>query len=321
MALPVMVWGVRRATTGRPDWLVVSVYAWYFLCLATLQVRFVGELATFVALFAGYAFVWLAGKIEVARPLVPDSRDRVTARIPEARTLASLGLLFLLVGSLGIVQVPVKTSQVTTEAGTYQTAMAINESATGQEYPANYVLSGWGDSRTYNYFVNGESESYGYARENYAAFISARDGEAWYERLRGRVGYVVTRDRDAGPQTIQTRLHDRFGSRSSEASGLGHYRAIYTTESESHRAFQLVPGAVIEGTASPGATVTATTTVSIPNLEFEYTRQTEAAENGSYRMVVANSGTYTIETGDGTETVSVNQSAVQNGTSVAVGSR
>jgi len=315
IALPAMAWGVRRAADDRADWLVLTAYAWYFLGLATLQVRFVGELATFVAVFAGYAFVWLATRVEVARPLTADRR--VDALVPEPKILGLLCVLFLLFGSLGIVQVPVKTSQITTDGGTYLTATAIDRDAAerGLEYPQNYVLSQWGQSRAYNYYVSGESRSYGYAQTTYAAFLGGTNESVWYDRLRGRVGYVVTEDRTGGgPQTMQSRLHDNYGSENGSVAGLSHYRAVFATESGSHRAFALVPGATIAGTAGPNATVTATATVSIPGDEFEYTRRTRANRDGRYRLVVANPGTYTVESPETTATVTVNETAVRNGT-------
>jgi dolichyl-diphosphooligosaccharide--protein glycosyltransferase len=315
-----MVWGVKRAVEGRVDWLVLGVYGWYFLVLAGIQVRFAGQLATFAAVFAGYVFVWLAGKVEVARPLGSE-QESVRTRVPEPRALASVALLFLLVGSLGFVQVPVKTGQVTVTDSQYETAAAIEADADerGLAYPENYVLSNWGDARLYNYFANGESQSYGYARSNYGEFLTTVDGDVWYEQSRNRVGYVVTTNQSgAGTQTMQTRLHDNYGSRSDGAAGLGHYRAIYQSEDGSHRAFALVPGAIIRGSASPNSTVTATAMVTIPNAEFEYTRQTQVAEDGTYQFTLANPGDYTIEARNETTAVTVNETAVQNGTTLAV---
>ncbi len=320
LAVPAMGWGVREAWQGRTDWLVVSVYAWYFTLLAGIQTRFVGELATFTALFAGYAFVWLAGKIEVSRPLSPASQESIRAVVPDRKTLGLLCLLFLLVGSFGIIQTGVKASQVTVDEGRYQTAMAINESAAAQnqQYLDNYVLSRWGNNRMYNYFVNREAQSYAYARNNYERFIGGTDGEEWYDRLQSGVGYVVMIDGvPAEPDQIQTRLNQHYGSRSGETAGLGHYRAIYATEDDSKKAFELVPGGTIEGTTSPGTTVTATTTVTLSNAEFEYSRQTQASENGTYRLLVANEGDYTVEGDSTTTTVTVTESDVRNGTTVS----
>jgi dolichyl-diphosphooligosaccharide--protein glycosyltransferase len=322
MALPVMVLGVQLAARDRPDWLVVTAYAWYFLGLAAIQVRFVGELASFVAVFAGYAFVWLAAKVELARPVTDERTEAITETlVPEPRTVGLLCVLFLLFGSLGLVQVPVKTGQVTTTDGAYLTATAIERDAAdhGLEYPENYVLSQWGKSRMYNYFINGESRSYGYAQQNYEPFISSPNESEWYDRLRGRVGYVVTVDSSGfDPETMQTRLHDSYGSRTDSTAGLGHYQAVYATESGRYKAFALVPGATLTGTASPNATVTATATVAVQNGEFEYVRQTRANADGRYRLRVANPGEYTVESPNSTATVTVTESAVWNGTRLAV---
>ena len=318
MALPAMIWGVRLATRDRADWLVLTAYSWYFTALAAVQVRFVGELATFVAVFAGYAFLWIAAKVEITRPVTEAITD---VSLPEPRTVGLLCVLFLLVGSLGLVQVPVKTSQVTTDGGQYLTAAAIERDAAdrGLAYPENYVLSQWGKSRMYNYFVNGESRGYGYALNNYERFLSAADGTEWYDRMHGSVGYVVTLDiAGFGSETIQSRLHSNYGSRSAGAAGLAHYKAVYATENGANKAFALVPGAAVTGTAAPNATVTATTTVTLPNTEFEYTRQTRTDADGRYRLVVANPGAYTVEEPDSTATVSVTEGAVHNGTAVSV---
>ncbi|MBX0304761.1 STT3 domain-containing protein [Haloarcula salinisoli] len=322
MALPAMVLGVQFATRDRADWLVVTTYAWYFLGLATLQVRFVGELATFAAVFAGYAFVWLAAKVELARPVTGERTAAITdAVVPETRMVGLLCVLFLLVGSLGLVQVPVKTSQVTIDGGQYQTATAIERDAAenGLAYPENYVLSQWGKNRMYNYFVNGESRSYSYARNTHEAFLSSPNETEWYDRLRGRVGYVVTEDRAASPETMHSRLHTRYGSQNESVAGLGHFQAIYATESGSYKAFALVPGATITGTTSPNATVTASATVELPNGTFEYVRRTRADASGRYRIGVANPGEYAVESDNSTATVTVNESAVRNGTERPVG--
>ncbi len=89
-----------------------------------------------------------------------------------------------------MVQVPVKTSQVLVEDGTYDAATAIEADAAdrGLEYPENYVLSRWGQNRVYNYFVNGESRSYGYARQNYGPFVAATD------LMRPTIGFPVESD-------------------------------------------------------------------------------------------------------------------------------
>ena len=97
LALPAMVWGVSLARSDRSGWLVAGSYAWVLLALAVIQVRFVGELAPFLALFAGLAFVWTASWVEVARPvLTAGDGDLRDALVPDSRAVASLFVLFLL---------------------------------------------------------------------------------------------------------------------------------------------------------------------------------------------------------------------------------
>ena len=137
-----------------------------------------------------------------------------------------MGLLFLLVASLSLVQTPVKTSQLTYERADYTTAawLAADAEAHGVDLPASYVFSRWDHTRMYNYFVNGEARSYAFARNNYRSFLSSTDSGDWYDRLAERVGYVVVeqdpRDGEAPPGSMYARL-------STPTTAPSHYRAIY----------------------------------------------------------------------------------------------
>ncbi len=322
VALLYMGWGVFRAYRGEDGarWAVVGLYAWYFLALASLQIRFAGELAHFTAVFAGLGVVHLAERIDVARPPVPFASGGETDRelmLPDARQAAALAVLFMLVASLGVVMVPVKTSQITIGEQQYGAAAATADYSEqhGLTYPDNYVLSPWSNNRMFNYFVNGESRSYGYARQNYGPFMTATDPDATYQRFGGRVGFVVTYDvAQAGPQVLHTRLHRNYGSRSGNVSGSGHYRAIHAAPDGSPKVFALVPGARVRGIAAPDETVTLVTNVSLDGTSFTYERRVQAAPNGSYSVAVAYPGTYR----SGNETVSVPSEAVQNGSVVRV---
>lgn len=317
VGFPIMVLGVQRALDD-DGWLVATTYAWYFFLLATFQVRFVGELAPFAALFAGYGFVWIAAWIDAADP-IEDHPD--TLRVPDRTQLGILVLLFVLVGSLGIVQVPVKTSQVTIEDDTYRSSQFIADHSTelGQEYPDNYVLSRWGKNRQYNYFVSGESKSYGYAQSNYDAFIQSADPDDWYGQFKDRVGYVVlsTELQASGQPTTYRQLTQTYGSRTAQVPGVAHYRALYKSPTESKIVYAVVPGATVAGNASANATVTLTTDVSIPQEGFTYERQTTANADGRYSVRVAHPGTYRVQVGNGTREVTVAEAAVRNGTAVA----
>jgi dolichyl-diphosphooligosaccharide--protein glycosyltransferase len=318
LALPAMTYGIRRSASD-DGWLVITAYAWFMLLLAAIQVRFVGEFATFGALFAGVGFVWTGAWIDAIAPL---SRQKRVLSIPDKGTLITLTILFLLVGSLGATQVVVKTSQVTIDDGTYHSSQFIaNESASLNEtYPGNYVFSTWGRNRVYNYFTNGESRSYRYAQDNFGDFLASTNPDARYSELEGTIGYVVlstNRDID-NPHITYTRLAKALGSRTDEAAGVGHYRAIYLSPERHQVVHRLVDGARVAGPAPANATVTLETDVAIPNGRFTYARQTSANESGRYEIRVAQPGTYRIKTGNQTRRVQVPNSAVENGARVPV---
>ncbi|MFB6224689.1 MAG: STT3 domain-containing protein [Haloarcula sp.] len=323
LALPAMVWGIALARSDRSGWLVVSSYAWVLFGLAIIQVRFVGELATFLALFAGVAFVWMASWVDIARPVTPTKDELIDAVVPDARVLGSLFALFLLLGALGMVQVPVKTSQVVVDDGTYGAASAIEADAADRplEYPENYVLSRWGQNRVYNYFVNGESRSYGYAQSTYPTFLGATTPEQAYTQISGRVGYVVTTEQQVtDPSTIYVRLHENYGDRNEGVDGLAHYRPIYVSDNGNYKAFAVVPGATVRGTATPNTTVSVSTTVAVSDREFTYARQTTADTAGEFTVTVANPGPYTVETENGSgANVDVSETAVYDGKNVTAG--
>jgi len=119
---------------------------------------------------------------------------------------------------------------------------------------------------------------------------------------------------------MQSRLHDRFGSRGEGVGGVGRYRALYASEGGEYKAFRVVPGAVVRGGADPGATVRVSTAVEIEGAAFTYERAV-TAENGSFAVRVPYPGDYEI-TGAGVSegSVSVPDAAVRNGTDVVAGS-
>jgi dolichyl-diphosphooligosaccharide--protein glycosyltransferase len=317
IALPYLVWASRRLTDD-DRWTPIAVYGWYFLLLAAIQVRFAGQLSLLIAIFAGIGFVHLASWIDVARPPAPLSGVTVARlTVPDRRQAFTLVGLFLLVAGLSIVQVPIKTSQITAPNEGYDAAawMAEYSDDRDMEYPENYVFSHWGDNRMYNYFVSGESRSYGFARSNYATFVTSEREANWYERLRNRVGFVVTTpDVVTNDSAIGTRLHALNGSHNGSASGLAHYRLVDVEKGGEYKIFTIVDGAVLEGETTANATVTVRTTVELESYSFEYVRQTTADANGTYRVRVAHPGTYAI----GEQRVDVPVDAVRNGTTVRV---
>jgi dolichyl-diphosphooligosaccharide--protein glycosyltransferase len=318
LALPYLGWATRRALDDL-RWVVPVGYAWAFLSLAVLQVRFVGEFATFAAVFAGLGFVHLAERVDLARPPQPFSGavDGHMLTLPDRQQAGSIVLLFLLVGGLGLIQVPIKTNQVTTPAPMYETAAWMDDYTERSEWGdrPEYVLSQWGDNRMYNYHVSGNSRSYRFARQNYPVFLGAVDAQTWYERLSGRTGFIVYAGTSGPERTVAARLA-AFGSRTSAVSGLAHYRAVYDSPDGPYRVFTLVPGATLVGTAEPNTTVTVATTTTVAGSDrtVEYERRVATDAEGQYRVTVPYPGEYTSPTG----TTAVSERAVLSGTTVSI---
>ncbi|MFC6787117.1 STT3 domain-containing protein [Halobaculum halobium] len=315
VGVPYLLWATYRVRNDS-KWLVPVIYTWYFLALAAVQIRFVGQLGPFLGIFGGLAFVHLAERVDVARPPTPFGGDPVRdIGTPDRQTVFAVGALFILLGAFGAAQVPLKSSQIVHTQEQFQTTSWMSDHAAehNNEYPQNYVFSFWPDNRHYNYFVSGESRSYGYARANYGSFVSATDGGGWYNRLNNRAGYVVVTPNVVGNDSqLGTRLYREHGSGANGTDGLAHYRLQYVSSDEQYKVFTLVPGAVIRGTATPNATVTAETTVEVEGASFTYTRQTTANPNGAYTLRVAQPGKYSVPNG----TVAVNESVVNNGTTI-----
>ncbi|MFB6179900.1 MAG: STT3 domain-containing protein [Halorientalis sp.] len=312
VAIPPLVWASKQAFEGSRQWAVASVYTWYFLVLGAFQIRFVGELAVFSALFAGFGFVWLAHWVDLtdtplpfetpasARPRLGDGGDdrdsTSTLELPSGRDALLLLALFLLVGGVGIVQTPVKTNQLTIDTQAAHTATWIDDYATQQNlsYPEDYVLSQWGRNRMFNAVVNGQSKSYGYARNNYASLLTSTNGSDWYRQHRKRVGFVVTQPLDTDASSLHSRLDTAYGSATNRTAGLAHFRALYVSPNGEYKVFRLVPGATISGTAPANATTVLSHRVEIPGGSFTYQRAVRTGSKGHYQVTVPYPGQYTL---------------------------
>jgi len=340
MLLFAVKWGWQRLESG---WFVIGVYAVHFGVLAALQRRFAGELAPFAAILGGVGFVLLASWFDLVKPPVPrrlgdgDAADQAVAAdggddddalvVPDRTRVALLaGLAGVAVGSGSLYAALIDRRLVITDA-TYEAARWIAGYVDDHDlpYPESYVLSKWGRNRVYNYFVNGEAESYGYAQRHYEDFLFSNTdtGADWYEEFDGRVGFVVTRDLPhlglISSSTIQSTLHDRLGSATiSDIGGVGHFRAVFATEDGARKVFRLVPGATIRGPAPDDTeTVRLVAEVSIPGADFEYVRRASVTD-GEFEATVANPGTYRI--GEGSRSVDVSERAIRSGETVRLDS-
>ncbi|KAB7519431.1 STT3 domain-containing protein [Halosegnis rubeus] len=313
LALPALAWATARVR-DETRWLVPVGYGWSFLLLALIQVRFVGEFATFVAIFAGLAFVFIVERVDAVRPPVPDIRDSIA--LPNRQQAGAIVAVFLLVGGLGILQVPLKTNQLTTPPERYETADWMAEQAAQPEWEERpeYVFSAWSYNRVYNYFVNGDSLSYGYARSNYGPFLASNSSGDWYDRLSERAGFVVFSPSDAAgapSESIGARLGS-YGSQTDGGDGLAHFRAVYESSGDRYRVFTLVSGATLTGSAGANETIELSVPISGEGFEATYERTVQTNATGAYSVTVPYPGTYTI----GGETVDVSEAAVQAGETV-----
>ena len=300
----------------QPAWLVVVCFTWFWLALAAIQARFAAQLAILCAGLGGVGIVYALSRVDLVRePTIFDRRGLEGPPL-ELPTTGRAGAY--LVGTVAfillfnLIFVPTLLGQTQHSEEQFTAAMTIDGHADSleAEHP-EFVLSRWGDNRMYNYFVSGESQSYGYAMSNHEPFIASGDPDAEYERLAGRVGYVVLLDIDEEipPEATHSKLFDEFGAGN---ESVAHYQLLYTAEDV--RAFALVEGAVINTTAEPGTNVTAGTDVTVANESFAYERTGTATDDGAVRIRVAYPGEYEV----GDETITVTEREVYGGADVTV---
>ena len=316
--LAVATWAVARRY--EPGWLVVVCFAWYYTLLATIQVRFAGQLAILIAPFAGIGLVYLLSAIDIARPVAVVGRPAdADSQLPRALrkdttaaagTITSLGLpdstrvrgylvaTILVVLLFNFLLVPSLVGQTTHDQAQFDAALTVDSHAddVDREYPQNFVLSRWGDNRMYNYFVSGESEGYGYARSNHDQFLASATPDDWYDQFQGRVGYVVLTEREGVPEnTTYAALHEGLGLGANDTAATGHYQLLASDDGV--RTFAVVPGATIQVSGSNGEQVTATTTVAVgtdgDGATYEYARSAPVA-NGTATIRVAHPGEYQV---------------------------
>jgi len=313
IALPAMAWLTWVALRDdRPEWLVVTSFGWYLFGWTMIQVRFTAEFSPLIALFAGVGFVILLSKVDLISPLhiggeqTPDTSaalDRPNdedAIAPEWNVTRAVyvGGFFILISIFAFIFIPSFMADITVGDSTYETATWIDEYSDerGYEYPKNYVFTPWSQNRQYNYYVNGESDRYRFAQQNYEGFVSSEDPDDWYEQLSRRGLFVVTHDigTELPPTSTQVTLHERLGSGGENAGGTSHYQAKYVTDDRDRVVFELVPGARLTGVGTPNTVETVELGVDIEGETFTYRRQVETNGYGDYGLTVPYPGEYEI---------------------------
>lgn len=316
VAIPYMAWGTAKLFEDA-RWTVPVAYGWYLLVLAGIQARFITELAAFTAVFAGLGFVHLAERVGAARrPAVfQDAAPIDRFAMPGLTQIRTVFLLFLLITGLSIVQVGITAHGTATPPEQYRTADWMADYAADQAwtYPDNYVFSHWNRNRMYNYFVNGQSRSYGFAQARYLEFIRSTNAEQFYDRRHSRIGFVVYNGEATQPGTVGRALA-AYGSRHDEADGLQHYRAVFVSENAQYKVFVLVAGANITGTAQPDSVLTVASEETVSGRTFTYERRVRTDANGHYHVTVPYPGEYTIDD----TSVSVAEQAVNSGENISV---
>ncbi|WP_128224431.1 MFS transporter [Halobacteriaceae bacterium SHR40] len=310
--LGVITWYVYRQY--EPGWLVLVCFAWFYLFLASIQVRFAAQFALFCAIFGAVGFVYVLGAIELVRkPALFDWGEQLSGpaiQLPGTPTrggyLAGVVVLALV---LNLLFVPTLLGQTQYSGDQVEATMAIDSHAEefDREFPQNFVLSEWGENRMYNYFVNNESRGYGYALSNHESFISGTNPDEQANNFGNRVGYVVLKDRDLPDETVHAQLFDL----TTDDEGVARYQLLYATDDI--RAFVVVDGATIRATGEQGNTVQATTDVTTSGEQFTHRRSATVDENGVAQIRVAYAGEYEV----GNQTVTVTDQQVMNGETVS----
>lgn len=235
------------------------------------------------------------------------------------RAYLGLGGSLVATGVVSAALVDAQTQETSYSDAEYQAAQAIaaHQETVSREYPANFVLSRWGSNRMYNYFANGESESYSFARQTYPEFLTEDSPDEWAENNRDRVGYVVIKNEDADlpAGTAYHMLQERLGVAMEYRNPLSHYRLLSlggdgdSPDDWTLSAFAIVPGATLTGTGTPGETVTTGTELTISGVTFPYEQAATVDDEGQFALTVPYPGEYTLK---GTQ-VQVSESAVAAG--------
>lgn len=313
------LWAVARRY--EPAWLLLAVYSVFWLVMAAIQGRFAAHLAISMSVFAGLGFVYLLSWVDLARTPAtfdgggetrPTTTDGETGAISgvtlprEARTVAYLFGIGLLVFGLSLVFVPSLAAQTAHSDAQLEAALVIEDHADehDREWRDNAAFSSMGDNRMYNYFISGESRQYRYVQSMYPQFVADDDPDGWKSTLDGRFGYAIaSEERGLSPA--------RLGAGGERT--LDHYQLLYLSDDGDLAAFAIVEGATIEGMTASDEPVTVRTGVEVDGAAFTYERDVNVDE-GTFSVTVPYPGEYVV----GDESVEVSEEDVESGGTVRV---
>ncbi|MEA5388520.1 hypothetical protein VB779_16755 [Haloarculaceae archaeon H-GB11] len=91
--------------------------------LSLNQIRFLGEMSVFTALLATLGFLFLADRVDIipVSNLFDSSVTTIEDTVSVRSVVVPLFVLFLLISGAGLVQTPVKQSQLTIDDDRYET--------------------------------------------------------------------------------------------------------------------------------------------------------------------------------------------------------
>ena len=332
IALAVLGWvGLVVYRQYEPGWLLLGTYSGFLLVLAGIQVRFAGQLAIPFSILGGLGVVYVLSVVDLAQTPAPfeaqtaskvsdSGRSTPSISLPDRHKLVYLVGIGVLIFGMSLIFVPGLTAQATYSGPQASALEAIDDHTTefDREYPANFVLSEWGDNRMYNHFVNGESRSYGYAQNNFQDFLLGSTPDDWYSQFDGRVGYVVLTEVDADipAESTQSQLLTNLGAGGNGTEALSHYQLLSVDDDRSAAAFVVVPGATITAPGEPGETVNVSTEVSVGDSSFTYEHEVTVGDNGQVEVIVPYAGEYSV----GSASVEVTETDVLDGAVVATDS-
>lgn len=312
------------ARSYQPGLALAVVFAWVFIGLAAVQIRFAAQLSFYAALFAALGTLYALGVIGLVRRVslgraapaddtprddTPPDSSTPALSFPASRINAGLiGLTIVLLLGTNLAVAPLLLDGAMYEGPEYEAMTAIEAHADELDRTADEsaVLAFWDQERFYNFFVADAGDRY--SRTAYPNHLNTSDPDEAYEAMSGSYGYLVTTPQEDVIGFTQYTLHEGLGLGGSPAQ---HYQLLYADEQV--KAFALVPGAEVAISGVDNQTVDITTDVEVPGESFTYDTTIEL-DGGEAMVRVPYPGTYQV----GNETVEVEPAAVEYGETVNV---